>query len=130
LNRNTQHTFSKENELNDKRELDMFTEVDGKKFLIEVKWLGQSINDDETDLAQKVTDVSARDGVTQTLEYIQHLFEKMRYNLHCGYLCVFDAREIKKPVNYKGFKFVSEELLPYYEKHFIKLNEIALTRNN
>lgn len=129
LNRNTQHTFSKENELNNHRELDLYTEVEGKKYLIEVKWLGQSINDDETALTQKVTDVSAREGVTQALEYIKHLFEEMNFNIHCGYLCVFDAREVKNPVNYQGFDFITVDLLPYFTKHFIKFDEIALSRN-
>jgi|GEM_PF-1700612 hypothetical protein len=131
LNRNTQHTFSKENELNDQRELDLYTEVEGKKYLIEVKWLGQTINDTENGFTQKVTDVSARDGVTQTLEYIKHLIEEMNYNVHCGYLCVFDARESKKkPINYDNFKFVHNELLPYFTKHFKKLDEILVERTN
>jgi hypothetical protein len=129
LNRNTQHTFSKENELNNQRELDLYTEVEGKKYLIEVKWLGQSVNDNETALTQKVTDYSAKEGVIQTLEYIKHLFEEMNYNIHCGFLCVFDAREIKNPVNYREFSFVTDDLSPYFKKHFIKLDEIALSRN-
>jgi hypothetical protein len=129
LNRNTQHTFSKENELNNKRELDLYTEVEGRKYLIEVKWLGQSINDNDTNLTKKVTDYSAREGVTQTLEYIKHLFEEMNYNLHCGYLCVFDAREVNSPINYQKFDFISDDLLPYFKKHFTKLDEIVLSRN-
>jgi hypothetical protein len=128
LNRNTQHSFSKENELNNKRELDLYTEVDGKKYLIEVKWLGQSVNDDETALSQKVTDLSARDGVIQTLEYIKHLYEEMNFNIHCGYLCVFDARDNKKPVNYQEFTFVAGNLLPYFKSHFKILDEISLDR--
>lgn len=130
LNRNTQHTFSKETELNNQRELDLYAEVDGKKYLIEVKWLGNSVNDDETGFSQKVTDISARDGVTQTLQYIKHLFEQMSYNVHCGYLCVFDAREEKKEVNYRNFDFISAELLPFFTKHFTKLDEIILSRNS
>jgi hypothetical protein len=126
LNRHTQHTFSKEIELNNKRELDLYTEVDGKKYLIEVKWLGQTVNDNETGFTQKLTDVSARDGVTQTLQYIQHLITSMNYNVHCGYLCVFDVRENRKPINYNNFKFVSPELLPYYLNHFKKLDEIMV----
>lgn len=129
LNTNTQHTFSKENELNNQRELDLYAEVDGKKYLIEVKWLGQSINDDETGLSNKVTDYSAREGVTQTLEYIKHLLEDMNYNLHCGYLCVFDVREVKKEVNYRSFNFIREDLAKYYRDNFIKLDEIILDRN-
>ncbi|WES96509.1 hypothetical protein P2W68_16880 [Chryseobacterium arthrosphaerae] len=129
LNTNTQHTFSKENELNNQRELDLFAEVDGKKYLIEVKWLGQSINDDETGLSQKVTDASARSGVTQTLEYIKHLLEDMSYNLHCGYLCVFDVREVKRTINYRNFDFITADLTKYYRDNFIKLDEILLDRN-
>ncbi len=107
----------------------LYTEVEGKKYLIEVKWLGQAVNDDESDLTQKVTDYSAREGVTQTLEYIKHLFEEMSFNVHCGYLCVFDVREVKSPVNYQNFDFVTADLLPYFKKHFIKLEEIKLDRN-
>ncbi|SEP06546.1 hypothetical protein [Flavobacterium sp. fv08] len=129
LNRNTQHTFSKENELNNMRELDLYAEVEGKKYLIEVKWLGQSINDDDTAFTQKMTDIAARKGVTQTLEYIQELIENMRYNVHCGYLCVFDVREDKRAVNYDGYNFIPDQLKPYYTNHFIKLDEISLDRN-
>ncbi|WES98291.1 hypothetical protein P2W68_01455 [Chryseobacterium arthrosphaerae] len=129
LNTNTQHTFSKENELNNQRELDLYAEVDGKKYLIEVKWLGQSINDEEDGLSKKVTDHSARGGVTQTLEYIKHLIEDMNYNLHCGYLCVFDVREVKNQINYRNFNFIGEDLEKYYRDNFIKLEEISLDRN-
>lgn len=128
LNRNTQHTFSKENELNNQRELDLYAEVEGRKYLIEVKWLGQSINDTESGFNQKVTDVSAREGVTQTLEYIQELIEKMNYNVHCGFLCVFDARENKREIRYNNFDFISEDLKTYFENHFRKLNEIQLDK--
>ncbi|KQS46557.1 hypothetical protein ASG38_12240 [Flavobacterium sp. Leaf359] len=128
LNRHTQHTFSKENELNNQRELDLYTEVKGKKYLVEVKWLGQSINDMDTDLTQKVTDVAAREGVTQTLDYIKQLIEDMNFNLHCGYLCVFDVREVKNPINYRNFDFITNELQVYYKNHFIKLDEINLDR--
>lgn len=129
LNRNTQHTFSKETELNNQRELDLYAEVDGRKYLIEVKWLGQSINDDESDYAKKITDYAAREGVTQTLEYIKHLIEDMSYNLHCGYLCVFDVREVKSPINYRNFDFIREDLKVYYSNHFKKLREITLDKN-
>jgi len=130
LNKFTQHDFSKENELNNKRELDLYAEVDCKKYLIEVKWLGQTINDAETGFTQNTTDVDARKGVTQTLQYIQHLIENMSYNVHCGYLCVFDARDMKKPVNYNDFTFVEPELKPYFDHHFTKLDEISLDRNS
>lgn len=126
LNHNTQHTFTKEIELNNQRELDLYTEVDGRKYLIEVKWLGQSINDDETGFSQKITDFSAREGVTQTLEYIKHLFEDMTYTVHCGYLCVFDVRENKTIINYNSFNFIRQDLQPYYHKHFCLLDPISL----
>lgn len=130
LNSNTQHDFVKENELNNKRELDLYAEIDFKKYLIEVKWLGQSINDDDSGFTKNITDYAARNGVKQTLEYIQELIERMNFNVHCGYLCVFDARDNKNPIDYGEFKFVTKELTPYYKKHFIKLDEIALERNH
>jgi len=128
LNRNTQHTFSKETELNNQRELDLYAEVEGRKYLIEVKWLGQSINDSGTDLTQKITDYAAREGVTQTLEYIKELIENMSYNLHCGFLCVFDVREVKKSIDYRNFDFVTDDLKVYYSNHFKKLKEISLDK--
>lgn len=128
LNRNTQHTFSKENELNNRRELDLYTEADGRKYLIEVKWLGQSINDDETNLTKRITDYAAREGVIQTLEYIQHLIKEMKYNVHCGFLCVFDVREEKCPIAYQEFNFIPTDLRLFFDQHFSKLDEIRLDR--
>lgn len=128
LNKNTQHFFTKETELNNKRELDLYTEDEGKKYLIEIKWLGQCINDMETKLCNPLTDYAARDGVKQTLEYIKQLFEVENYIVQCGYLCVFDARDNKKEINYKNFDFIDDDLKPYYKNHFIKLDEIKLER--
>lgn len=128
LNEHTQHKFIKENELPSREELDLYTEADGKNYLIEIKWLGRSINDDETGFSQPLTDYHAREGVVQALNYIKELIEKMNFTLHCGFLCVFDARDIKKDINYRDFKFIEDkpDLVPYYLNHFIKLREISI----
>lgn len=119
LNQNTQHTFYKEIELQTtKRETDLFTEWEGRKYMIEIKWLGMSIKKDGSAFTQAMSETAARKGVTQSLEYIQELVEKMRINLKCGYLLVFDARERRQAIDYQGFTFIPSALQAYYKHHF------------
>jgi hypothetical protein len=127
LNTHTQHNFQKELELPvSKRKIDLYTEVDGKTYLFEIKWLGQSIANDGTKLSRPVTDSSAIDGVTQTLEYIEEMIENMGLNLKCGYLLVFDARLDKKPVDYQNYDFVPGNYRGYFESNFEKLTELKI----
>ncbi len=131
LNRMTQHNFTKEIELSSQRELDLYTEVDGKQYLIEVKWMGTSVNRNHDGISStNYSDADMRDGVIQTLEYIQELIEKLKFSLQCGFLCIFDARDDKQDIDYQDFKFVAEkpDLVPFYEQHFIKLDELKLDK--
>lgn len=128
LNLHTQHDFYKEIELQvTKRETDIFTEWDGKKYLFEVKWLGQSINKNADGLSSPVTDSEARDGVTQTLEYVRELIKHLGDNLKYASLIVFDARENKKEINFKDFQFISDELRPYFRERFATVRKLDIT---
>jgi len=129
LNLHTRHTFTKEIELGTERELDLYTEAEGKQYLIEVKWMGKSINSDRNGVSTtNYTDGNMRNGVIQTLEYIQEVIDAMNFSLQCGYLCIFDARDEKETIDYQDFKFVEErpELVPFFQQHFKKLDDINL----
>ena len=128
LNLHTQHDFYKEIELQvTKRETDIFTEWEGKKYLFEVKWLGQSINKNADGLSTPVTDSEARDGVTQTLEYVRELIKHLGDNLKYACLIVFDARGNKKDIDFREFQFVSDELRPYFRERFATVKKLDIT---
>lgn len=116
LNDRMQYTFGIETELSaSKRELDIYTEVNGDFYFIEIKWLGQSIDDSGTKLTNPYGDPRAREGVSQTLEYIEELLTIMNVNVRAGYLVLFDARDDKQEINYQEFSFVRPELQPYMQ---------------
>jgi len=74
LNERMQARFQIEIELPvSKNKLDLYTEVNGGFYFIEIKWLGKSISSDGTSISSNYTDSRARKGVIQTLEYIKEL---------------------------------------------------------
>jgi hypothetical protein len=110
------HTFKIEIELEaSKRELDIYTEVDGEFYFFEIKWLGQSVNQNRDRISVTYTDSRARSGVKQTLEYIEELVEVMGVNVKSGYLVIFDAREDKQEIDYQGYTFLDAKLMQYME---------------
>lgn len=117
LNENMQARFQIEVELpKTKRELDLSTEVNGKFYFLEIKWLGKSVNNTCTDISNTVyEDKRAREGVKQTLEYIKELKEATTNNVQCGHLVIFDARLIKKPIDYKNYSFLDSDLTEYMD---------------
>jgi len=126
LNEKTQHRFYKECELvASKRETDIYTEVDGELYLFEIKWLGRCISDCGTKINNLNTHACARNGVTQTLEYMKELIDNMDIVLKCGYLVVFDARDEKTPIDYQDFSFVEDHLKKYL-KIFSKIDDLLL----
>ena len=118
LTEHMRYTFTIEPELaQSKRELDIYFDVCGELYFIEIKWLGVSINDDGTGFSTKYTDSRARDGVTQTLEYIEELMNTSEKSLRHGYLAIYDARDEQPPIDFKGYSFVNDDLkkyLPYF----------------
>jgi hypothetical protein len=118
LTEHMRYTFTTEPELGQsKRELDIYFDVCGELYFIEVKWLGISVNDNGTGFSTKYTDSRARDGVIQTLQYIEELMNTSEKSLRHGYLAVYDAREKQTPIDFKGYSFVNDNLkkyLPYF----------------
>jgi len=114
LKTHMKHSFFIENELSrTKRKLDIFTEVDGKFYFFEVKWLGESISACGTKISTTYDQKRAHDGVVQTLQYIEELINSMEEEVAAGYLVVFDARETQTVIDYKNYEFVEDQLKTY-----------------
>ena len=114
LTDNMQYTFLIEPELGQsKRELDIYFEVSGSLYFIEIKWLGTSINDDGTGLSTSYSEARAKEGVTQSLEYIEELVNTQGVTLRHGYLAIFDARDTKSTLDFDNYSFVRAELKTY-----------------
>jgi hypothetical protein len=61
--------------------------------LIEVKWMGQSVNDVGTGISSFATDESdANEGAQQLADYLDANFRRSPQHQTKGYLVVFDAR--------------------------------------
>jgi hypothetical protein len=61
--------------------------------LIEVKWMGASVNKDGTDLSSfKADEKSANDGAQQLVDYLDANLQRAGKHQTMGYLVVYDAR--------------------------------------
>lgn len=130
LNQNMLYEFFVEGELShSKKKMDIYFDVSGEFYFIEIKWLGKSINDTGDGISTEYSDPRARDGVSQTLEYIKELKQTRKNGVRCGYLLIYDAREEKKDIDYKGFSFVDAELKPYMD-YFECLSPIKITKRH
>ena len=130
LTEHMRYTFTIEPELGQsKRELDIYFDVCGELYFIEIKWLGISINDDGSGFSTKYTDSRARDGVIQTLEYIEELTNTSEKSLRHGYLAVYDARDDQPPIDFKDYSFVNDSLKQYLT-YFSVLKVIHLNKRH
>lgn len=106
-----QYNFYVEVELSQsKKRNDIFFDVRGELYFIEIKWIGVSINDKGTGLSTYYGENRVRDGVEQTLEYIKELLNTSEKSLRTGYLLVYDARDDKSEINLQDYEFVNQEL--------------------
>lgn len=124
------YTFTTEPELGQsKGELDIYFDVCGDLYFIEIKWLGVSINNRGTELSTGYTDARAREGVIQTLEYIEELMNTSEKSLRHGYLAIYDARDIKRDIDFQDYKFIRTELKQYIP-YFSVLKVIPLEKRH
>ena len=130
LTDNMRYTFTIEPELGQtKRELDIYFDVSGDLYFIEIKWLGTSINDSGTGLSTTYGNSRAKEGVTQTLEYIDELLNSSEKSLRHGYLLIYDARDDKKDIDFHNYSFVDEKLKIYLE-YFSVLSVLPLSKKH
>lgn len=117
LSEHMPYTFTIEPELGQtKRELDIYFDVKGELYFIEIKWLGACINAKGTGLSSTTYgEPRAKEGVVQCLEYIEELVNTSESSLRCGYLAIFDARDLKTEINFGDFSFVKPELKDYLQ---------------
>ena len=116
LTEHMQYTFTIEPELGQsKRELDIYFDVKGELYFIEIKWLGKAINDQGTGYTKPYGPARAKEGVVQSLEYIKELTSTSETSLRCGYLAVYDCRDRKTTIDTTDFSFVQPELQPYIQ---------------
>lgn len=135
LTDNMRYTFTIEPELEQsKRELDIYFDVSGELYFIEIKWVGCSLNDKGTDISTTYTDKRVREGVIQTLEYIQELMNSWEKSLRHGYLVVYDARDDKKDeLCYKDYDSYVKQANPSlmsYLKYYSMLKIIPLEKRH
>lgn len=130
LTEHMRYTFTTEPELGQsKTKLDISFDVCGELYFIEIKWLGVSINDEGKGFSTTYTDSRARDGVVQTLGYIEELMNTSEKSLRHGYLAVYDARDDHPPIDFKGYSFVQDSLKPYLP-YFSVLKVIHLNKRH
>lgn len=117
LSEHMPYTFTIEPELGQtKRELDIYFDVKGELYFIEIKWLGACISDDGTRLSTTTYgEPRAREGVEQCLEYIEELVNTSESSLRCGYLAIFDARDSKTEINFGDYSFVEPKLKDFLQ---------------
>jgi hypothetical protein len=91
----------RETNLLSKKRLDIFTEDEGKNYFFEIKWLGKSVKGNAVkDNYTSYSDADIRNGIIQTLEYIEELIINMKHDIGCGFLIVFDARDDIKEIDF------------------------------
>ena len=93
--------------------------------LIEIKWLGRSINEEETGFTASYNVKRANEGAKQLVDYIDSNTESFPSNATAGYLVVYDLRRNNntKPSNNKlvrkdadFYRFKELDLKPDYKK--------------
>lgn len=125
-----QYTFNVEVELSQsKKRNDIYFDVRGELYFIELKWIGVSINDAGTGLSTSFGDDRVREGVVQTLDYIKELLQTSEKSLRTGYLLVYDAREEKKDIDLNKYDFVKPDLKEFLSM-FKYLKPIPLTKTH
>lgn len=133
LNENVKGTFNREMQLlSSKKPIDIHTESKGDSRLVffEVKWLGVSKHKDKmaegTSYINTEANARANEGVVQTLEYIEEVVEKMNRDLACGYLVIFDARNVVEHITYNTDATLPENLRKYYRDKFSKFDNLIV----
>ncbi|MBP5406382.1 hypothetical protein J6Z19_04450 [bacterium] len=130
LTEHMQYTFNVEVELGQsKKRNDIYFDVRGELYFIEIKWIGVSINDSGTGISTPYGVKRVKEGVTQTLEYIKELLNTSEKSLRTGYLLVYDARDEKKDINLENYDFVGADLKVFMQ-NFKYLKPIPITKTH
>lgn len=132
LKEHMKYSFSIEPELGQtKRELDIYFDVDGIFQFIEVKWIGKCINGEGTAISGTVYGAPrVKEGIIQSLEYIEELNNTSQINSVRGYLAVFDARDNKEKIEIPSSDSFLSPTLQEYLCNFKILQYIELQKTH
>lgn len=116
----------------DRLDIQLLDEEGRDLYLMEIKWVGESINDKGSGISTRF-DAKPRinpDAVEQVLDYIQQLLKEEK-NIKYGYLVVFDARKDDQEDTGVGIseETLSEEKRKYYHR-FKKFNDFRVKNIN
>lgn len=129
LSNKIQASFSTEEYLPSKKRIDIFTEVENISFFLEIKWIGESLNNKGTGITTNY-DNTALDGVKQTLEYIDELKNHTLRSVQLAYLVVFDARLDKKSINFNSYNYIKDKNLKKHLPCFATPQILHISNNH
>lgn len=109
-----------------------------KIYVIEIKWLGKSITISGNIFDAYNNSERAVDGAKQLIDYVDNADVYMRqfgeFNIHCGILVVFDAREEMLDLNFPSDvdKYPQLDLTQHYkiEKSKVSASEVGKVNRN
>jgi hypothetical protein len=102
--------------------------------LIEIKWLGKSLNSDTFTFTSNYTDSRARDGATQLAEYLDANAVQVPNHNTIGYLVVFDLRRKSTQINttqinqVNGYWYENKDIAYNPQYHVIRKDFAPPTR--
>lgn len=102
--------------------------------LIEIKWLGKSLNSDTLTFTSNYTDSRARDGATQLAEYLDANAIQVPNHNTMGYLVIFDLRRKSTNINTTqitqadGYWYEDKDIAYNPEYHVIRKDFASPTR--
>ncbi|MCL5066807.1 MAG: hypothetical protein M1368_00445 [Thaumarchaeota archaeon] len=109
--------FAREFLLDSAKRLDIWTnDGNGNWIIIEVKWIGESINPKDRKIGRRFSPQDIKDkAVPQVLGYIKEAREDGKYYVKAGYLVVYDARKDKNgdSLDTTDLTYVRADLHPY-----------------
>lgn len=96
--------------------------------LIEVKWMGDSVNEEGDSIATRYRDQRARDGAQQLANYLDANVQNAPQHVSRGYLVVYDAR--RRGVRLQGGNATSDDPRYYANREVAYGPEYHLDRDS
>lgn len=87
--------------------------------LIEIKWIGRSLNDEESKISVSYSDRRANEGAKQLIDYIDANRESFPSNITAGYLVVYDLRR-------NNNNDATKDRITHCDGDFYQLKELAM----
>ncbi|MGE5328878.1 MAG: hypothetical protein ACM3KR_05160 [Deltaproteobacteria bacterium] len=130
LNKNLKHSFTANVPItNSTQVIDAFTEVDGEIYFINISWLGVSISECLTMIAEKHNEEHMKKFISNAIEAIEKLVKINGENFKCGYIVTFDARDSKAVINLEDYGFINEDQKMYID-FLVRIDEFKIAQKH